>query len=69
MPPLPHPSIAAPFATSTQVPTGTVTMVIMLGTAGRASTSLISSAVIPRMMLGSAMKERFGRLGGVHSGQ
>jgi hypothetical protein len=68
-PPLPKPGTAAPCATSTQLPAGTVTIVIMLGRLGSASTSLICAGVRPRMVPGSAMNERLGKLGGEHSGQ
>jgi len=44
-------------------------MVIMVGVEGRANTSLICAGVSPRMVLGSAMNERLGKLAGEHSGQ
>jgi len=69
VPPLPKPGIAAPCATSTHEPDGTVTIVIMVGVEGRANRSLICAGGSPRMVLGSAMNERLGKLAGEHSGQ
>ena len=49
---IPSSGTAAPCATSTQVPAGTVTIVIMLGRLGSASTSLICAGVRPQIVRG-----------------
>jgi hypothetical protein len=67
IPPRP-PKAGAPWATKTQEPAGTVTIVIMDGKPGKARTSWICAGVKPRIALGSDMNGRFGAVTGEHEG-